>query len=141
VTTEELLSRLRGVRRSRNGWIALCPAHEDRNPSLSLRENHGTTLLHCFSGCTAEAICAALGIGFRDLFDKPRGSHQRQPDIVRYAHRQIEGLRNHLMPTERGRPVTVVLANRDNPDPAIARALALTVEGTITQVAFDNGEL
>jgi len=141
VTTEEVLSRLRGVRRSRNGWIALCPAHDDRNPSLSVRENNGKTLLHCFSGCAAEAVCAALKIGTRDLFDKPLGSHQRQPHIVRYAHRQIEGLRNHLTPTERERPITVVLASRDNPVPAMARALALTVEGTIAQVAFDEGEL
>ena len=85
MTTEEVLSRLRGVRRSHNGWIALCPAHEDRNPSLSLRENYGKTLLHCFSGCTAEAVCAALRIGIRDLFDKPGGLHKRQPDIVRFA--------------------------------------------------------
>jgi hypothetical protein len=141
VTTEEVLSRLRGVRRSHNGWIALCPAHEDRNPSLSLRENHGKTLLHCFSGCTAEAICAALRIQIRDLFDKTRASHQREPDIVRFAYRQIEGLRNYLTPTERERPITVVLASRDNPGPAMARALALTVEGTIAQVSFDEGEL
>jgi len=140
MTTGALLLRLKGVRRSRNGWIALCPAHEDRNPSLSVRENDGRTLLHCFAGCTPEAVCKALGIGTRDLFDRPRGSHEREPHIVRYAHRQIEGLRNHLTPTERERPITVVLASRKNPDPAIARALALSVEGTITQVVFDEGE-
>jgi hypothetical protein len=141
VTVEELLPRLKGVRAVRNGWIARCPAHDDRTPSLSLRQNNGKTLLHCFSGCTAEAVCAALKIGIRDLFDKPRGSHQRQPELVRHAHRQIEGLRNHLTPTERERPITVVLASGDNPDSAMARALALTVEGTIAQVAFDEGEL
>jgi hypothetical protein len=66
---------------------------------------------------------------------------EREPDIVRYVHRQIQGLRNHLTPTECKRPITVVLASRDDPDPAMARALALTVEGTIAQVAFDEGRL
>jgi hypothetical protein len=141
VTTEGILARLKGVRPSRDAWIALCPAHDDRNPSLSLRANSGKTLLHCFSGCAPEAVCTALGIGIRDLFDKPRGSREREPDIVRYVHRQIQGLRNHLTPTERERPITVVLASRDDPDPAMARALALTVEGTIAQVAFEEGQL
>ncbi len=65
---EEFLSRVKGVRRSGNGWIALCPAHSDRDPSLSVHVRDGTTLLHCHAGCTTEAVCAALGIKIRDLF-------------------------------------------------------------------------
>lgn len=50
-------------------WVGHCPAHEDRSPSLSIRETHeGAILLYCFAGCETEAILAALGLEWRDLF-------------------------------------------------------------------------
>ncbi|MDH3380356.1 MAG: CHC2 zinc finger domain-containing protein, partial [Gammaproteobacteria bacterium] len=57
-------------------WIALCPAHDDRSPSLSVRlADDGRWLVHCFAGCSAGEICAPLGITLRDLFPKdgPKG--------------------------------------------------------------------
>ncbi|RYY17345.1 MAG: virulence-associated protein E [Alphaproteobacteria bacterium] len=35
------------------GYIATCrcPAHEDRDPSLSVRQGHDGILVHCFAGC------------------------------------------------------------------------------------------
>jgi hypothetical protein len=68
MTPSDLLSRFKGVRRSGDGWIALCPGHEDRNPSLSIHERTGKILLLCHAGCTTEAVCAAAGIVMRDLF-------------------------------------------------------------------------
>lgn len=47
-----------------------CPAHEDRNPSLSFTiGDDGRLLLHCFAGCSIESVLIALG-GFvpADLF-------------------------------------------------------------------------
>ena len=66
----DLLARLAGVRETGPGrWIAQCPAHEDRRPSLSVREtDDGTILLHDFGGCDALSVCRALGIEYRDLF-------------------------------------------------------------------------
>jgi hypothetical protein len=53
-------------------WISRCPAHEDKSPSLSIREtDEGRCLLHCFGGCTTSDVLAALGLSFADLFDKP----------------------------------------------------------------------
>lgn len=46
-------------------WKALCPAHEDKTPSLSIKVDKGKVLLKCFSGCTYEQINAALNL------DKP----------------------------------------------------------------------
>ena len=66
---KELLARLECVRRSGHAWVARCPAHPDRNPSLSIREADGKLLLHCHAGCTTEAVCAALGIEMRELFN------------------------------------------------------------------------
>jgi putative DNA primase/helicase len=59
----DILNKLRGVRRSGSGWIALCPAHDDSRHSLSVAEGEGgCSLLHCHAGCTYEAVCLALGI-------------------------------------------------------------------------------
>ena len=64
-----ILSRLEGVKKVGNGWVALCPAHDDHNPSLSIGVgSDGRILLHCFAGCSIEDICSALGIEVRDLF-------------------------------------------------------------------------
>jgi hypothetical protein len=138
MTAEAVLARLKGVKRSGSGWIALCPAHPDRNPSLSIREHDGKILLHCFAGCTIEAICAALGMKMCELFDAPCARRKSEPGIVHAAQRQISGLRSRLAPHEREQAVTLVLANEVNLDLAIARALALAVEGELVQVALDG---
>lgn len=68
VDLPQFLDGLQGVRRSGRGWIARCPAHDDRDPSLSVHERDGKVLLHCHAGCTPQAVCSALGIELRELF-------------------------------------------------------------------------
>jgi AAA domain-containing protein len=68
VNVSEILSRLRGVRRDGDGWRTLCPAHADRNPSLSVNVRDGKILIHCHAGCSTEAVCAAAGIEMHELF-------------------------------------------------------------------------
>lgn len=41
-------------------WVALCPAHDDRNPSLSIRVRDGRVLVHCHAGCSQASVLAAL---------------------------------------------------------------------------------
>ena len=68
MTIDDILSRLQGVKPSGRGHTSLCPAHPDKNPSLSITEgDDGRILVHCHHGCTAEEIAAALGIEMRDL--------------------------------------------------------------------------
>ena len=45
-----------------DGYKALCPAHEDRNPSLSIKQGDSVVVVICFTGCTFEEIRAALGL-------------------------------------------------------------------------------
>lgn len=52
----------------RNGSTR-CPAHDDRNPSLSVTGKNGRVLLHCFTGCSEGAILDAIGLSKKDLFD------------------------------------------------------------------------
>src|SRR5439155_12900589 len=65
---ENLVSHLH-AQRSGKGWLARCPAHDDRKPSLSIDEGaDGRALLKCHAGCDNTAILDALGMKPRDLF-------------------------------------------------------------------------
>lgn len=75
---ETLLDRLDSVRATgERRWIARCPAHEDNSPSLAIRDDGGTCLIHCFSGCSAHEIVTSIGLHLLDLFP-PRNSENRR---------------------------------------------------------------
>lgn len=75
----DILSRLSKVRGNGPGkWMACCPAHEDRTPSLSVRDADGRILLRCFGGCETGDVLAALGLSFSDLFAEPL-THRARP--------------------------------------------------------------
>lgn len=80
---DNLLPRLEKVRRCGDQWQARCPAHDDKEPSLTLREaNDGKILLYCHAGCTPEAVCSALGITLKDLMPEQRNGHADKPRII-----------------------------------------------------------
>ena len=136
MTAEQIAERLH-ARRSGAGWLARCPAHEDRSPSLSIGEGRdGKILLHCFGGCTSEAVCASLGLSLADLFTEP-GAYQPKARAVREAEKQIQNLRSRLTKREQVLPVTIVYCDLENLDAGIARALALAVEGEIVQAVLE----
>uniref|UniRef100_A0A6M3IG20 Putative primase n=1 Tax=viral metagenome TaxID=1070528 RepID=A0A6M3IG20_9ZZZZ len=59
----EVLSRLKGVKKVGNEYLAFCPAHEDRsNRSLEVTERDGKLLMHCFCGCSYGEILKSLNI-------------------------------------------------------------------------------
>jgi hypothetical protein len=66
---EKVLSRLPGHRTAGDGFKACCPSHEDRTPSLSIREaSDGTVLIKCFGGCPTSQIVSDLELDMADLF-------------------------------------------------------------------------
>jgi hypothetical protein len=79
-----IIELLAGVRQTGpRSWVAKCPAHEDRSPSLSIREHQdGRWLMHCFAGCDVHDICAAIGIELADLFPEPL-YHRAKPSQIR----------------------------------------------------------
>lgn len=88
---DRLLPRLDGVRETGPGrWTARCPAHDDRSPSLAIREtSDGTILLHDFAGCGAGDIMAAVGLALRDLFPRPLPDRGPLRPSERYVPRDV----------------------------------------------------
>lgn len=120
MTTEEVVSHFPGARpNGRGGYSARCPAHDDRNPSLEIKEAaDGRTLIRCFAGCKTPDVVAAAGLRISDLFPdsparatvspskvngqrlahhdpapapQPTTEPKGQPEAV-YAYRSVEGV-------------------------------------------------
>src|ERR1700679_3905360 len=74
-----ILDRLSRVKPMGPGrWIASCPAHEDRSPSLSVRElDDGRALLYDFGGCGTDDVLAAVNLTMADVFERPLGHRTR----------------------------------------------------------------
>ena len=73
VTLKNILDRLRQVKDSGEGYSALCPAHEDRENSLSIGlGDEQQILLKCFAGCATNKVISTLGLDLGDLFDSHR---------------------------------------------------------------------
>ncbi len=69
MTLKALLDRLVGVKANGSGFVARCPAHADRTPSLSVKQDGNKVLLYCHAGCSTHSVLAALNLSERDLFD------------------------------------------------------------------------
>ena len=61
ITLSGFLNLLEGVRRTGKEYTALCPAHDDHSPSLSVSETEdGRILVHCHAGCDAVNVCKSI---------------------------------------------------------------------------------
>jgi putative DNA primase/helicase len=56
----EFIAKALGGFRAGASWMARCPAHDDRTPSLSIREADGKVLVRCHARCEQEQVIAAL---------------------------------------------------------------------------------
>ncbi len=69
MSIETLISRLDGVKETGHGkYVARCPAHDDKSPSLAIKEcGDGRILIHDFAGCETEDVLSAIGLEFSDV--------------------------------------------------------------------------
>ncbi len=87
---DKLLPRLSGVKSTGHGkWLARCPSHKDKSPSLALKEIDGDRILiNCFAGCPTESVLSAVGLTFSDLFPvripDPRAPKSKAPKLNTY---------------------------------------------------------
>jgi 5S rRNA maturation endonuclease (ribonuclease M5) len=73
-----------------SGLVACCPAHDDRNPSLSLKDaDDGRVLVHCHAGCDQARVLAALKA--RGLWPEREGASDRPVIVAEYDYRSEAG--------------------------------------------------
>ena len=118
----ETIAKALGGRKAGGGWTARCPAHDDRTPSLSIRDaDDGKVLVRCHAGCDQERVIAALR--GRGLWTEngPRSlsrTARRTPDRAQAGSRRRQAQPeqrspsgNHAKPAQ-GTPVETYLASR-----------------------------
>lgn len=87
------LSKLEKVKKEGAQWKALCPAHDDHDPSLSIAQgDDGRCLLHCFAGCEYEEIVAAMGVTPADLMP----TSGKQSAASRLVNLAIDSLKEYF---------------------------------------------
>lgn len=69
---QNIVSKLDKVKETRRGWIACCPVHNDKNPSMHIKVEGEVILIHCMA-CQANGadVCRALDISVSELWEKP----------------------------------------------------------------------
>ena len=82
----DVLDRLEQVTGSKGKWMACCPAHQDKSPSLAITEADDRVLVYCFAGCETSDVIAAIGLNVADLFyDKLAGGELTERKRKRYG--------------------------------------------------------
>lgn len=82
MTAADIAKRLL-ERKSGSGWMARCSAHDDREPSLSLRHVAAKVLVYCHAGCDQRSVNEAL----KALGLWPDGeAHQPRRIVAEYSY-------------------------------------------------------
>jgi hypothetical protein len=89
---DNLLSRLDKVKSKGSGkWLALCPAHADKRPSLAIKlTDDDKILLKCWGACDVESIVSAIGLTLSDLMpEKPQGYNRTRARVPRFSKTEM----------------------------------------------------
>jgi hypothetical protein len=70
-----------------DSWMARCPAHDDREPSLAVgRGQQQPVLINCFAGCRPEDVLVALGMCWSDVCKGKGVADGDQQIIAQYVY-------------------------------------------------------
>ena len=89
LTVNEVLSVVENPEQHGKQWKALCPAHNDKNSSLSITEgNDGFAVCHCFANCSSTDIFKAIRsrLGNPPSFSEDNPRKQFKKEISRYDY-------------------------------------------------------
>ena len=88
---ENFLSRLDKVKQIGKGeWLACCPAHDDKKPSMSVSEKNDTFAVYCHS-CHAGGvtIMESVGLTANDFYEKVDIPTHIKPIKRKWSARQV----------------------------------------------------
>ena len=106
---QTLLARLdRVIPAGAGRWYSRCPAHEDKSPSLSIRDTGERVLIHCFTGCDPEDVLAAVGLSWRDIYPNPVECAWKSP--IHAARKSFQRTLAALDPLEIERTILAIAA-------------------------------
>ncbi len=78
-----------------NTYQTLCPAHDDRNPSLTVTLEGKKILVHCHAGFKSAAVVKAIGMKMSDLYLSKASSkghvHANQKVVAEYDYCNNDG--------------------------------------------------
>ena len=94
-------SKLVQAKRKNNSIVALCPSHNDKNPSLSASCTSGKILVKCQAGCSFDDIVSDLGMEQSQFF-APKETNITKNIVARYRYEDREG--NHAFDVVRFDP-------------------------------------
>lgn len=92
---QRLIDQLEGVERDGDGWKALCPAHDDHEPSLNFRVGDTQPVVFkCMVGCPEDEVLRAAGLTWADVCTPKSNSNAgrgRPKIIATYDYRNLNG--------------------------------------------------
>ena len=91
---DDFITLVESGKGSGSGSLFHCPAHDDKNASLSVEKGDGKILVNCHAGCETEEIVAALGLSMSDLFlddDDDSWKPWEGTEVEAYTYRYAEG--------------------------------------------------
>ena len=95
-------SKLEQAKLNNNRIVAICPSHEDKNPSLTARYTEKKILVNCHAGCSFEEIVSASGMELSQFFAKEISKTPKSREVARYRYEDKEG--NHTFDVVRFEP-------------------------------------
>ena len=109
----KILERLEKVKQTRSyQWVACCPAHADKHPSLAIKLcDNGKILIKCWSGCGIDDIMGAIGLELSDLFPNDPGytkqerSYYSADTILKALHKEAIIMRLLASQIKQGIPI------------------------------------
>lgn len=87
---DNLLSRLQGLKpNGPNSFMALCPAHNDKSPSLAITQtDDGRVIFHCHAGCGPVEVLDSIDFRFQDLYPQSNLTSEQRKAYKRQKTKQ-----------------------------------------------------
>lgn len=97
MTYDEVLTHFQVKKRYQDKAQCKCPAHDDRQASLTVTKGRDSVLIHCHAGCDIDNVLSAAGLKKSDLFyQEKRTGSSWQAYIESREKKKIEAVYNYV---------------------------------------------